>query len=80
MVKLWYEQLNTAVGQNKFEVQGVTVLSIKKDSKRKNIFITTSLVNGIDHAGASESRLQKNFSDTLRMDLQWNGAKWVTAE
>ena len=85
LVKQWYEQQNTFDSDGISDVSGVTVLSIKKDKQRKDIFNTTSLVTGIRKYRLPaqqwiEPRPDKKFSDTLRMDLQWNGAKWVTAE
>ena len=80
MVKLWYMQQSSADGAGTWDVNGVTVLSVKKDDKRKDIFNTVSAVSGIYRSPAlAEPRTDKNFTDTLRMDLRWNGAKWVTA-
>ena len=81
MVKLWYMQLSSAEGAGTWDVNGVTVLSIKEDDKRKDIFNTLSAVSGIYRPPALvELKSNKNFADTLRMDLRWNGAKWVTAD
>jgi hypothetical protein len=81
LVKLWYEQKNQMDGVGQWDVKGVTVLSIKKDEQRKDIFNTTSIATGIHHpAQLPEPQMDKNFSDTVHMDLQWNGAKWVTAD
>ena len=81
MVKLWYMQQSSAEGAGTWDVNGVTVLSIKKDEKRKDIFNTISAVSGIHRSPAlGEPRSDKNFADTLRMDLRWNGSKWVTAD
>jgi hypothetical protein len=80
IVRLWYEQQNTGDGAGRWDVEGVTVLSISKDAKRKNVFITTSLVTGTRKLPPlAESRPDEKFSDSLRMDLEWNGAKWTTA-
>ena len=84
LVKLWYEQQSTG-GNGKWDVNGVTVLSIKEDKERDDVFITTSHVTGIrKHGIPAEQWLQpkpdEKFSDTLRMDLTWNGAKWITAQ
>jgi hypothetical protein len=85
LVKLWYEQQNASDGEGNSEVNGVTVLSVKKDKERKEVFNTTSLVTGIRKFRKPaqtwiEPKPDAKFSDTLRMNLQWNGAKWVTAQ
>jgi len=80
MVKLWYMQQSSADGAGTWDVDGVTVHSVKKDDKRKDIFNTVSLVSGKHRSAAlAEPMADENFSDTLRMDLRWNGSKWVTA-
>jgi len=67
-------------GAGRWDVQGVTVLSIAKDSTRKNVFNTTSIVNGTRIHPPLENPLPNEpFTDTLQMDLEWNGAKWITA-
>jgi len=81
MVKLWYEQQNQADGAGRWDVKGVTVLSVNKDEQHKDIFKTISLATGVYHSRPlSPPQPDKNFSDTVRMDLRWNGGKWVTAE
>lgn len=81
MVELWYVQESTADGAGTWDVKGIDVLSIERDKKNKKVFNTVSLVNGIHHSPAlAEPRPDESFSDTLRMNLTWNGAKWVTAE
>ena len=67
-------------GAGRWDVEGVTVISIIKDAERKNVFNTTSLVSGIrKHPPLGEPLPDEKFTDTLRMDLEWNGAKWITA-
>jgi hypothetical protein len=81
LVELWYMQQSSVDGAGRWDVQGVTVLAITKDANHKNVFNTTSLVNGIRKHPPLENPLpDENFSDTLRMDMEWNGAKWVTAK
>jgi len=81
MVKLWYMQQSAGDGAGRWDVQGVTVLSVIKDASRKNVFNTTSLVSGIRIHPPLENPLpNESFTDTLHMDLEWNGAKWITAK
>ena len=81
MVRLWYVQQSTGDGAGTWTVNGVTVLSIKEDENRKDIFKTVSLVSGIRKVPAIESPPpDKEFNDTLKIDLRWNGARWVTAD
>lgn len=81
MVQLWYMQESSAEGAGRWEVGGITVLSVKNDEDRKDVFNTLSHVTGTRHfPPLAEPRPSAPFSDTLRMDLRWNGAKWVTAE
>ena len=81
LVKQWYEQQSASDGAGHWEIKGVTVLSIKKDEQRKDVFNTISLVTGIHRPALLPGKQNdKNFSDTVRMDLQWNGAKWTTAK
>ena len=46
MVKLWYIQKSSADGAGIWNVNGVTVFSIKKDEKRKDIFQYNKSCNG----------------------------------
>lgn len=81
MVELWYAQESSADGAGNWDVREIKVLIIDRDRENKKIFHTTSLVNGIYHSPPlAEPRPDTTFSDTLHMNLTWNGAKWVTAE
>ncbi|TMI66367.1 MAG: hypothetical protein E6H07_10855 [Bacteroidetes bacterium] len=80
MVKIWYMQKSSADGAGIWNVSGVTVLSIKKDEKRKDIFNTISHATGTwKYPPLEIPKPDENFSDTVQMDLRWNGSKWVTA-
>lgn len=80
LLNLWYMQQSQGDVAGRWEVEGVTVISIIKDADRKNVFNTTSLVSGTHkHPPLGEPLPDEKFTDTLRMDLEWNGAKWVTA-
>jgi len=80
-VELWYVQQSSADGAGGWDVKSITVLSITKDADHKGIFNTVSLVNGIrHHPPLAVPRPNEPFSDTLRMALEWNGAKWVTTQ
>ena len=80
LVQLWYMQQSSGDGAGRWEVNGVTVLSVIKDASRKNVFNTTSLVSGTRIHPPLENPLPNQpFTDTLHMDLEWNGAKWITA-
>jgi len=81
LVELWYMQQSAGDGAGRWDVKGVTVLSITKDVSRKNVFNTTSFVSGIrKHPPLATPLPDENFSDTLKMDLEWNGTKWITAK
>ena len=82
LVKQWYEQQGQIViDAGQWDVKGVTVLLIERDKQRKDIFNTMSLATGMYHPSPTKGPQQgKNFSDTVRMSLYWNGAKWTTAE
>ena len=81
LVQLWYMQQSSGDGAGRWDVQGITVLSIAKDSARKNVFNTTSIVNGTRiHIPLQNPLPNEPFTDTLQMDLEWNGAKWITAK
>jgi hypothetical protein len=80
LVQLWYMQQSSGDGAGRWDVNGVTVLTITKDANRKNVFNTTNLVNGIrKHPPLPNPLPDESFTDTLHMDLEWNGAKWITA-
>jgi outer membrane biogenesis lipoprotein LolB len=80
LVQLWYMQQSSGDGAGRWDVQGVTVLSVTKDAIRKNVFNTTSLVTGTRIRPPLANPLPKEpFTDTLHMDLEWNGTKWITA-
>jgi outer membrane biogenesis lipoprotein LolB len=80
LVQLWYMQQSSGDGAGRWEVQGVTVLSVAKDASRKNVFNTTSMVTGTRiHPPLANPLPNEPFTDTLHMDLEWNGAKWITA-
>ena len=76
MVAMWYQQESSNAGAGRWEVKEINVVSITNDINRKKIFHTVSLVNGTYHSPGPD----EPFSDTLRMALTWNGAKWITAE
>jgi hypothetical protein len=77
----WYMQQNQRDGAGQWDVKGITVLSVNKDAEKKDIFNTISLVTGNYLSPAvAEPNPERTFTDTLRMDLRWNGVRWVTGE
>jgi hypothetical protein len=80
MVRRWYMQQSNGNDAGRWEVDRVSVLLIENNEQRKGIFNTMSLVSGIHYPATVIEPLPEKFSDTLRMNLQWNGAKWITAE
>lgn len=81
MVELWYAQESSADGGGSWDVKGIDVLSVERDKGNKKVFNTVSHVTGTYHSPPlAEPRRDTTFSDTLHMNLTWNGAKWVTAE
>jgi hypothetical protein len=78
-VKLWYMQQSNIDGANQTTVDGVTVLSVKKDTERKGIFNAVCVAGGSRRPSTSTDSLQdEKFYDTVKLSLEWNGAKWVT--
>lgn len=81
LVNDWYNQQNNMDGAGHWEVKGITVLSVKKDAAKKGVFVTSSAVSGnYRFPPLAEPKPDKPFNDTLRMDMEWNGAKWVSAK
>ena len=80
-VEMWYMQENSGDGAGRWDINGITVLSVTQDANRKDVFNTVSAVSGTrHHPPLAEAKPDEPFADTIRMSLQWNGAKWVTAE
>jgi len=80
-VEMWYMQESSGEGAGRWDVNGITVISVTKDDGRKDVFNTVSAVSGTrHHPPLAEAKPDEPFADTIRMALQWNGAKWVTAE
>jgi hypothetical protein len=80
-VKLWYMQQAGTDNANLRTVEGVTVLSIKKDVERKGVFNTVSVAAGkLPELPSKDSLTELNFYDTVKMSLEWNGAKWVSVK
>ena len=66
-------------GGNKYNVQEVNILSIQKDSTGKNLFDVVSIAKGtFSNLTAPAPILDIQFLDTLKMAMEWNGAKWAT--
>lgn len=80
-VKLWYMQQAGTGNMGARTVEGVTVLSIKKDAERKGVFNTVSVAAGsLPHSPSTDTMPDLKFYDTVKMNLEWNGAKWVTVK
>jgi hypothetical protein len=78
-VKIWYMQQSSNDSSGDRTVEGVTVLSIKKDAERKGFFDAVCVAGGTRHRSSSiDSLTDEKFYDTVKMSLEWNGAKWVT--
>jgi hypothetical protein len=68
-------------GANQTTVDGVTVLSVKKNTESKDIFDAICVAGGTRHRSLSaDSLTDEKFYDTVKMSLKWNGAKWVTVK
>src|SRR6185503_17739889 len=80
VVKDWYLQQDAIRNQGHTEISGITVLSIERDTAHKKLFNTKCLVTGTYTAGTLESVNTRTVNDTVFTKLEWNGAKWVTAE
>ena len=66
-------------GGNKYNVQEVNILSIQKDSTGKNLFDVVSTAKGtFSNLTAPAPIMDIHFMDTLKMTMEWNGAKWTT--
>jgi hypothetical protein len=80
-VKLWYIQQSSNDSTGDRTVEGVTVLSIKKDAERKGVFDAVCVAGGTRHRSSStDSLTDEKFYDTVKMSLEWNGAKWETVK
>jgi hypothetical protein len=80
-VKLWYIQQSSIDSARLVTVEGVTVLSIKKDAERKGVFNTVSVAGGkLPQSFSKDSSTDLKFYDTVKMSLEWNGAKWVSVK
>ncbi|MGE5108156.1 MAG: hypothetical protein ACM3H8_11470 [Sphingobacteriales bacterium] len=75
----YYQQQSAVPGGNKYNVQEVAVLSVQKDTTGKNVFNVISLAKGtFSNLTAPTPISDINFMDTLKMAMEWNGAKWTT--
>ena len=75
----YYQQQAAMPGGNKYNVQEVNILSVNKDSTGKNLFDVVSIAKGtFSNATAVTPILDIQFLDTLKMAMEWNGAKWAT--
>jgi hypothetical protein len=80
-VKLWYMQQAVTENANVRTVEGVTVLSIKKDAEHKGVFDAVCIASGTSHRSSStDSLTDLKFYDTVKISLEWNGAKWVSVK
>ncbi len=78
-VKLWYIQQSSITGKSPAAIEGITVLSITKDTEREGVFNTVSIAAGsLPHSPATDTMPDLKFYDTVKMSLEWNGAKWVS--
>ena len=75
----YYQQQSSLPNGNKYNVQEVNILSVNKDSTGKNLFDVTSIAKGtFSNTTAITPILDIQFLDTLKMAMEWNGAKWTT--
>lgn len=75
----YYKQEETLPGANNYNIQEVTILSVQKDSTGKNIFNVVSLAKGtFSNLTAPTPISDIKFIDTIKMAMEWNGAKWTT--
>ena len=75
----YYHQQSSLPNANKYNVQEVNILSVNKDSSGKILFDVVSVAKGtFSNATAVTPILDKQFLDTLKMAMEWNGAKWTT--
>lgn len=75
----YYQQQASLPNGNQYNVQEVSILSVAKDSTGKNVFEVTAFAKGTMSNLSIPTPIQdKPFSDTLKMAMEWNGAKWVT--
>ena len=80
-VKLWYMQQSSITGKSPAVIEGITVLSVTKDAERKGVFNTVSVAAGTQpRMPSADSLPDLKFYDTVKMSLEWNGAKWVSVK
>lgn len=81
VVSEWYAQQQQDPNAGTWDIKGITVLSIKPDSASSKVFNTKSVVSGTFRSAPSATPVpDKPFEDTIRMNLEWNGAKWISAK
>jgi hypothetical protein len=79
VVKDWYAQQSSLDGGGTWDVSGITVLSVERDTANKKHFNTKCLATGTYHAPSLATlKPDELFSDTVLTKLEWNGAKWTT--
>jgi hypothetical protein len=77
----WYAQQQQDPNAGIWDIKGITVLTIKPDSASSKVFNTKSVVTGTFRSAPSSTPVpDKPFEDTIRMNLEWNGAKWISAK
>jgi hypothetical protein len=75
----YYRQQSEVAGGNQYNVQGVNILSLIKDATGKNVFDVAALAKGTFSNRSLVTPVENiPFQDTLRMAMEWNGAKWIT--
>jgi hypothetical protein len=75
----YYQQQSALPNGNKYNVQEVSILSSNKDSTGKNVFEVVSIAKGTFSNYTAITPIENiQFMDTLKMAMEWNGAKWVT--
>ncbi|MBI1782902.1 MAG: hypothetical protein HYR66_16285 [Sphingobacteriales bacterium] len=75
----YYQQQASLPNGNQYNVQEVSILSVSKDSTGKNVFDVTALTKGtFSNLSIPKPIQDKPFIDTLKMAMEWNGARWTT--
>lgn len=75
----YYQQEEKADGGNNYNVQEVTILSVDKSANSKSVYDVAAIAKGTFSNLSIASPIQnQSFIDTLKMAMEWNGAKWIT--
>ena len=79
-VILFYDSTHVRPGSPGWNINSITILSVDAYPGKANYFKTVSYITGIETSPAlAEPLPDRPFSDTVKINLMWNGAGWGIA-